>query len=144
MATTDQTRTRWHKVGLQLFRSAISAAAVVYLFQAVSAGQFLDGGYDFLRLHQLGTTVADGLMALALIATTLMKWGRGSLRPFLGVLATILVSQAQAACGAARMVWLHVPLGVLVIGLVWVLAWFAWTEPAVREAGGRPVREDAS
>lgn len=109
----------------------LTLAAAGYLFQAVSAGQFLQGDYDFLRIHQSGTTTLDAVMFLALIVAGLFRWlSRGPLLPFLGTLGVLLVSQAQAGTGAARMVWLHVPLGVVLIGLVWALAWYAWMLPA--------------
>ena len=110
------------------FRATITPAAVTYLFQAVSAGQFLDGDYAFLRVHQVGTTVADALLLLALVAAGCLRWlARGPLAPFLYVLGAMLVSQGQAAAGAARIIWLHVPLGVVLTGLVWAVAWGAWT-----------------
>lgn len=116
---------------LWVWRVLLALAAAGYLFQAVSAGQFLQGDYDFLRIHQLGTTSLDTVMLLALIAAGLLKWlSRGPVLPFLGTLGVLLVSQAQSATGAARVVWLHVPLGVVLIGLVWLLAWYAWTLPA--------------
>lgn len=109
------------------------SAAAGYLFQAVSAGQFLQGDYDFLVVHQVTTTVLDALMFIALIVACLLKWlTRGPLLPLLGTISVVAVSQAQAATGAARMVWLHVPLGVILIGLIWLLAWYAWTLPTVR------------
>lgn len=111
-------------------------AAVAYLFQAVSAGQFLSGDYVFLRVHQLGTTAADTLMLIALVATACLKWvARGPLTPFAAVLTVMAVSQLQAASGAARLVWLHIPLGVAVIGFVWALTFAAWTSRAWQ--GGR-------
>jgi hypothetical protein len=118
-----------------VFRVAITLAAAVYLFQAVSAGQFLDGDYAFLGIHQLGTTVADALMFVALVSTGCLKWvARGPVTPFLAVLATMAVSQGQAAAGAARLIWLHVPLGVVLIGLAGALAWGAWAAPAWQES----------
>lgn len=117
------------------WRILLTAAAAGYLFQAVSAGQFLQGDYAFLRLHQVGTTALDVVMVLALLAAGALRWvARGPLLPLLGTLGVFAVSQAQAGTGAARMVWLHVPLGVVLIGLVWMLAWYAWT-PVSR--GGR-------
>ena len=114
----------------------ITLAAIGYLFQAVSAGQFLDGDYAFLRVHQLGTTVVDVLMFLALVATVLLKWvARGPLTPLVAVLATLIASQAQAATGASRIIWLHIPLGVIVIGLAWATAWMAWNVARPREDG---------
>lgn len=135
MTSPPRARDRWHRPGLWVLRVAVALAAAVYLFQAVSAGQFLDGDYAFLRVHQLGTTIADALMFLALASTGCIKWiARGPLTPFLAVLGAILVSQAQAAAGAARLIWLHVPLGVVLIGVVWAVAWAAWTVPGWRGA----------
>ncbi|WP_155838554.1 hypothetical protein [Arthrobacter castelli] len=133
MNEVSQRRRRSWSPCLWAWRVLLALAAAGYLFQAVSAGQFLQGDYDFLRIHQIGTTTLDVVMFLALIAAGLLKWlSRGPLLPFLGTLGVLLVSQAQSGTGAARVVWLHVPLGVVLIGLVWVLAWYAWTLPANR------------
>lgn len=131
------TRARWVSASLWPLRVTSTLAATVYLFQAVSAGQFLDGDYGFLRIHQLGTTVADILMFAALVAAACLRWlAHGRLTPFLAVLGAVLVSQGQAATGAARLVWLHVPLGVVLIGLVWAIAWSAWASPTWRKPRG--------
>lgn len=134
MESSPSTRPRRYSTCLWALRVAVTVAAVAYLFQAVSAGQFLAGDYAFLRLHQLGTTTADLLMVLALVSAAGLKWiARGPRAPFLITLAAMLVSQAQAATGAGRILWLHVPLGVALIGLVWALAWGTWTSAAWRE-----------
>lgn len=133
METSATTRTRWYSSCLWVLRVAVTLAAITYLFQAVSAGQFLDGDYAFLRLHQLGTTTVDILMFIALVSAAGLRWvARGPVAPFLITLAAMIVSQAQAATGAGRIVWLHVPLGVALIGLVWALAWGTWTSAAWR------------
>lgn len=133
MDQTPRHRQHYWKPCLWAWRALLALAAAGYLFQAVSAGQFLQGDYDFLGVHQVGTTVLDGVMFLALIVSGLLKWlARGPLWPLLGTLGVIVVSQAQAMTGATRMVWMHVPLGVVLIGLVWLLAWYAWTLPTAR------------
>lgn len=120
---------------LWAWRILLTVAAAGYLFQAVSAGQFLQGDYAFLRIHQLGTTALDIVVVLALVTAGLLRWAaRGPVLPLLGTLGVFAVSQAQAGTGAARIVWLHVPLGVVLIGLVWALAWHAWT-PVLRGYG---------
>lgn len=135
MTSFPAPRRRRYSICLWTLRVVVTAAAVTYLFQAVSAGQFLDGDYAFLRLHQAGTTIADVLMFIALVSAAGLKWiARGPLAPFLITLVAMVVSQGQAATGAARIIWLHVPLGVALIGLVWALAWGAWTSTAWREA----------
>ncbi|APX33631.1 hypothetical protein BH708_13915 [Brachybacterium sp. P6-10-X1] len=135
---TDATERRERSTApfLWAWRVLLTVAAAGYLFQAVSAGQFLQGDYAFLRFHQVGTTTLDVVMVLALLAAGALRWvARGPLLPLLGTLGVFAVSQAQAGTGAARMVWLHVPLGVVLIGLVWLLAWYAWT--SVRREGRR-------
>ena len=131
MPSSPRRRDRWFRPCLWAFRVTITLAAVIYLFQAVTAGQFLDGDYAFLRVHLMGATVGDITMFSALIATACLKWvARGPLTPFLGVLGAIVVAQAQVTAGFNRMIWLHVPLGVVLIGLVWALAWSAWAAKA--------------
>lgn len=127
MTSAVAPRHRWQSICLWPLRVTTTLAAATYLFQAVSAGQFLDGDYAFLHLHQLGTTAADLLMFAALVSAAGLKWiASGPLTPFLITFVAMLVSQGQAAAGAARIIWLHVPLGVVLIGLVWVLAWGTW------------------
>lgn len=112
---------------------AVTAAAVLYFFQAVSAGQFLDGQYPFLRLHQLATTAADVCVTLALLlAVLLVRPGRGRLTPLVATALLFALAQAQAATGAARVIYVHVPLGFAVILMSWVLAAAAWAVPATR------------
>lgn len=135
MNERSQGRRRSWLILLWAWRVLLTLAAAGYLFQAVSAGQFLQGDYDFLQIHQLGTTTLDAVMFLAVVAAGLLKWAaRGPLLPFLGTLGVLLLSQAQSGTGAARVVWLHVPLGVVLVGLVWLLAWYAWTLPTTRES----------
>src|SRR5699024_9737798 len=97
METSSTTRARRRSTWLWALRVAVTVAAVAYLFQAVSAGQLLDGDYAFLRLHQLGTTTADLLMLLALVSAAGLKWvARGPLAPFLLTLAAMIVSPVRA------------------------------------------------
>lgn len=131
MAELRRWRERAFAPSLWALRIAVTVAAAGYLFQAVSAGQFLSGDYGFLGIHQAGTTAVDVVMVLALLSAGSLRWAaRGSVAPFLATLAAIAASQVQAAVGAARMTWLHVPLAVVVIGAVWVLAWSSWVSPA--------------
>src|SRR5690625_7730575 len=103
METSATTRTRWYSSCLWVLRVAVTLAAITYLFQAVSAGQFLDGDYAFLRLHQLGTTTADILMFIALVSAAGLRWvARRPVAPFLLALGAMVVSPARADAGAGR------------------------------------------
>ncbi|MHB9848742.1 hypothetical protein ACSYGO_05780 [Streptomyces krungchingensis] len=112
--------------------------ALAYFGQAVLAGQFLSGSYDALRWHQYGATFTDVLLVCALVAAGLLRWhGKGRLWPFLSALALLLANQAQNGAGAARLLSLHIPLGLAMIaGAVLV---------AVRvHSAGAPVEREVS
>lgn len=108
----DRRRTRY----LQLFRALAWLIALVYFGQAVLAGQFLSGTYPALRMHQLGATVADVLLFAAIVVAALLRWhAKGWIWPFWAALGLTVVAQAQNAAGAARLIQLHIPLGVAML-----------------------------
>lgn len=117
------------------FRIAMSAAATMLALQPVFAGQFLDGGYDALRVHRENATYA-GIMVLVAAACALPIWrpGRGSPWPMLGALGLFGLIAIQIAIGFARVVTVHVPLGIAIVGLALRLVWYAWRSPVVRPA----------
>ncbi|MFJ5725216.1 hypothetical protein [Streptomyces sp. NPDC093149] len=109
-----------------------------YFGQAVLAGQFLSGSYDALRWHRYGATFTDGILFCALVTGALLRWhAKGRRWPFLAALTLLLANQAQNGAGAARMVSLHIPLGVAMIVGAFVAALQARHAgaPADREAG---------
>ncbi|WP_369255471.1 hypothetical protein [Streptomyces sp. R35] len=97
--------------------------ALVYFGQAVLAGQFLSGSYDALRWHQYGATLTDALLFCALVVGALLRrHGKGKLWPFLAALTLLLANQAQNGAGAARLLSLHIPLGVAMIAGAFLVA----------------------
>jgi hypothetical protein len=117
----------------------MSAATLLLFNQAVFAGQFLGGSYGALRTHRENATVA-GIAVLVAAACALLLWrpGHGPLRPLIATLALFGLVALQIAIGFARLVTLHIPLGVAVIGMSVGLTAAAWryrppvaaTEPA--------------
>ncbi|MEV6348661.1 hypothetical protein [Actinoplanes sp. NPDC051851] len=112
---------------LWLFRLVMSTAAVLLFDQAVFAGQFLAGSYPALHTHRANATVA-GITVLAAALSGLLLWrpGRGPLWPLAGSLVLFALIAAQIAIGFARLLTLHIPLGVAIIGLSIGLAIRAW------------------
>jgi hypothetical protein len=95
--------------------------------QAVFAGQFLGGSYDSLHLHRENATYAGITVLVSLVAAVLLRWpGRGPWWPIAASLGIFGLVAVQIAFGFARVIGLHVPLGVAVILLATLLAAWAW------------------
>ncbi|MEU7875638.1 hypothetical protein [Dactylosporangium sp. NPDC049140] len=117
------------------FRVAMSTAAVMLFDQAVFAGQFLAGTFGALPTHRANATYSGIAVLVAAAAGVLVRWpGRGPLWPALACLGLFGLIALQIVVGFARMLTVHVPLGVSIIGLAAALAVWSWrpTENAER------------
>lgn len=113
------------------YRLSVTIAAVAYLLQAVSAGQYLSGSAAFLRVHQQTPIVADMALFIGIISAIVLRWPGGvSARPLVVVIAIFLVAQAQAFAGSLRLMSWHVPLGVGLATLAVAIALHAWRHAA--------------
>ncbi|CAA9297459.1 MAG: hypothetical protein AVDCRST_MAG48-1046 [uncultured Friedmanniella sp.] len=116
---------------LLLFRLLATAHAGLCLLQPVSIGQYLDGRYGLLRVHQVGagllvlTALALGVVALGYVLSGGRTWAL-----VCGLL--FLLEGVQTGLGYSRSLGLHVPLGVAVVVLALVLAVLVWTPAAAR------------
>jgi len=109
------------------FRVAISISAVLLFNQAVFAGRFLSGSFGALQTHRDNATYAGISMLVAAVAAVILRWpGGGPLWPLLASLGLFALIGAQIAIGFARVVTLHVPLGVTIIVLVILVTIRAW------------------
>jgi hypothetical protein len=114
-----------------LLRILLSLIALVAALQPVSIGQYLDGRYALLEMH---SGVATGAEMLALLLIPAVIWyllvgGRS------WVLFTLLLSVAievQALMGYVRVLAVHIPLGVAVVGGAIGLAIWSWTPSSGR------------
>jgi hypothetical protein len=119
-----------------VFRPCISVAAVLVFDQAVFAGQFLAGSYGSLLTHRDNAIVAALAVLASAAAALLLRWpGGGPLWPAGACLGLFGLIAAQIAFGFNRVLAVHVPLGVTIIGLTAVLAVWAWRpRPAAGDA----------
>lgn len=111
--------TRW------LFRVASTVSAIMLFDQAVFAGQFLDGAFGSLHTHRENATLAGISVLVTLVAAVLrFRPGRGPAWPIAAAVLLFGLIAAQIALGFARVIWLHVPLGVgLIVGSALLSAW---------------------
>jgi hypothetical protein len=112
-------------------RVTSSLSALLLFDQAVFAGQFLSGTFPALQTHRDNATYAGLAMLATAAGAALLRWpGRGPLWPLLACLGLFALIGAQIAIGFARLLVLHIPLGVLIIvGAVALSAW-SWRFPA--------------
>jgi hypothetical protein len=109
------------------FRVVMSAAAVMLFDQAVFAGQFLAGTFGALHTHRANATYSGIAVLIAAAAGVLIRWpGRGPLWPALAALGLFGLIALQIVIGFARLLALHVPLGVAIIALAAGLAVWSW------------------
>jgi hypothetical protein len=118
---------RWAQL---VFRGAASAAAVLACAQPVLAGGFLQGHYSLLAAHRNAAMILAGAILLSLLAAVLV-WrpgrGPGSLPALCGV--TLLLCGGQIGLGFARVLIIHIPLGIAVLALVVWIAVIGWRTP---------------
>jgi hypothetical protein len=120
----DAGRRRWP---LLVFRGSITAAALLVFNQAVFAGQFLAGTYGSLHTHRENATYAGLAVLVSAAAAVLLRWpGAGPLWPAVACLGLFGLIGLQIALGFARVLTVHVPLGVTIILLTVLLTIWAW------------------
>jgi heme A synthase len=107
----------------------MTVAATLLANQAVYAGQFLAGTYGSLHTHRENATYAGIAVAAAAAAAVLLRWpGRGPLWPALASVGLFGLIAAQIMIGFARVVAVHIPLGVAIIVLAVLLTVWAWRQ----------------
>lgn len=109
------------------FRILTTVAAVLLFDQAVFAGQFLSGTYPALHTHRANATYAGLTVLAAGLSAILVRWpGRGPWWPMPASAVLFGLIALQIELGFSRGLTIHVPLGVLIIGLGALLAGWAW------------------
>lgn len=101
--------------------------------QAVLAGGFMQGHIEELPLHA-GNAVLLAVEAMVLLPAAVLVWrpARGPAWPMVVAVLVFLAVGAQIGLGSARLLSLHVPLGVAIIsGLVVLLIW-SWSAHAAQ------------
>jgi hypothetical protein len=89
---------------------------VLIFNQAVFAGQFLGGSFGALHTHRENATVAGIAILVTAVSGLLVRLrGGGPAWPALASLGPFGLIAAQIALGFARLLTVHVPLGVAII-----------------------------
>jgi hypothetical protein len=120
-----------------LFRVVVTLEAVLAVNQAVFAGQFIGGDFAAVKSHEVNASVT-GLMLLIEVIAALLLWrpGRRPGWPVLAALGLFLLAGAQTGLGYARILALHVPLGVAIIALDLAMLSWAWRRVSGKGRGG--------
>lgn len=109
------------------FRALTTLAAVLLFDQAVFAGQFLSGSYPALLTHRENATYAGVAVLLAGLSAILLRWpGKGPWWPLPACFGLFGLVAAQIMLGFGRVLAVHIPLGVTIIGLAVGLTIWAW------------------
>lgn len=119
---------------LWVLRIAVTVQLLLVALQPVLAGSYLSGDFDALGLH--GTNAGFVMLAgLLLLVCALVYWRAGRGPGWVPAVAAGLwaVEVLQTGFGYARLIGLHIPLGVTVVtGAVLLTVW-AW-RPGARHA----------
>jgi hypothetical protein len=127
---------RGPRASLWLLRLVATAHLVLVLAQPVLAGLFLTGSVDAITAHGVvGSALAA--VALVLIAATLLYVARrGRLWVLPVVVLLFLAVGFQIGMGHARVLAVHVPLGVAIVTAAVLLVIWVWSPSAARPRGG--------
>jgi len=108
-------------------RVTITLHALAVLVQAVFAGRFMSGDFEFLDAHFINSQVV-GALGVAQMVFGFLYWrpGGGPLRVAMACLAVFIAEPLQIAAGILRVIGVHVPLGVSVFAASVVLTIWAW------------------
>jgi hypothetical protein len=106
-----------------LLRLLVAVHTVALLFQAVSAGNFMDGSESAMSLHQMtGTSVITTVSVLQVVVAVIC-WRRHQVSPWFPLTSFGLFAgeMAQIGLGFTDRLSLHVPVGVAAFGVSTVL-----------------------
>ncbi|HEX4401861.1 MAG TPA: hypothetical protein VGF80_12355 [Galbitalea sp.] len=120
---------------LWAYRIVASLAALLLFIQSVLAGQFLGDKHDKLAfaLHRENAIISTIVVLVLVIAAILTVWPGGGPKTVLPrAIGLLVVTAGEAAAGFAKLTALHVPLGVLLIGIAVMMAVLAWRRPIAR------------
>jgi len=123
-------------------RICSTVTAVLMFDQAVFAGQFLAGSFGALHTHRENATAAGIAVLVTGVAAVLVRVrGGGPWWPAYACLGLFGLVAAQIAMGFARVLAIHVPLGVAIIALTLLLTGWSWRaspSPAASVDADRP------
>jgi hypothetical protein len=114
---------------LWTYRIVATVAAVLLFIQSILAGQFIADKHDKLAfmLHRENAIIASVVVLILVVAAILsVKPGGGSRLVLPRAIGLLVVTAGEAAAGFAKLTALHIPLGVLLIGIAAWMAISSW------------------
>jgi hypothetical protein len=133
------------RITLWLLRAALTLHALVAVGQPLLIGGYLDGSFDMLGIHRGNGSALPGYAFLGTLAAVgYAVVGGGRWHPVPATLTMVLLEGVQAGVGFARVLAVHVPLGVLVVTGAIVLAIWSWTPRARLPRAARAAVEAAA
>jgi hypothetical protein len=123
-APVGQPPARAPRASLWVLRVVAVLVTLLVLLQPLFAGLYLSGSYDMLRGHEVNALVLS-LVGLGQLVAAIVFWARrGRGWPALLALVLVVAEQVQTGFGYARLLGVHIPLGVaIVVGQVLLTAW---------------------
>jgi hypothetical protein len=97
------------------------------LTQAALAGGFITGRLGYLNVHSInGSLLMMTVMALGAATILLIRPGRGPWWPLAFTVALWWLCAMQVGFGFARLVGMHIPLGVAIMALISGFTWWSF------------------
>jgi hypothetical protein len=114
----------------------VTLHAVLVVAQPVLIGGYLEGNFDLVSVHGVNGSLLP-LTAFLALAAAVVYWAlRGRAWPVAAIAGLWTAEVVQMVLGHTRVLWVHVPLGVGIVGLAVVLAVWSWTPAAGRPRKG--------
>ena len=130
---TPETRERRPRISLFCFRAVAVLTALFAIGQPIFIGSYFAGTFEALGLHSAGAAALQGLALLLPIAAGAVVAMRGRWWFLIWSVALFLLIHVQAILGYTRALQLHVPVGVLTVGIAMAVA-----VAALRRGAGSP------
>lgn len=133
---TTEIRERRPRISLFCFRVVAVVTALFAIGQPIFIGSYFAGTFEALGFHSAGAAALQGLALLLPIAAGAVVAVNGRWWFLVWSVVLFLLIHVQAVLGYTRVLQLHVPVGVLTVGIAVAVA-----IAALRRGAGSP-RED--
>jgi hypothetical protein len=124
-----------------VLRAVISAHMAAIVGQPVFAGVYLSGDYDSLLWHSVGADIVTSFGYLQVIVAIVVWVRLRQVWPFLASPALVAAETVQYFAGLNGALWLHIPLGVMIVAALVVQFIVAWRRPVQRLERVRTMRQ---
>ncbi|MET8139601.1 hypothetical protein ABZU32_04745 [Sphaerisporangium sp. NPDC005288] len=124
-------------------RAVVTAHVAAVAGQPVFAGVYLTGDFDSLRLHAVGADVVTSIGYLQVIVAIIVWVRLRQAWPFLPTVAVVAAETVQYFAGVDGALWLHIPLGVMIVAALVVQFIAVWRLPLPRCPRARGEARDA-